>query len=620
MSGDGDLEEEEATEDDDDVRYMGDILGDCGDEDDLVFDDAMRSEDAAALVEMMSNSELQARCERCCGATKAQQMQRHYSSFTGHDLGAAVEVVVTKYGAPHLRPSTIAERSRSEGSADGACMSLVQLLAYMAGEVVRDLFNMGKSHTLRGEFSQAADCLARAIAADPEFPEPYNVLGRVYLEQGDVRSGIQMYERCIELAPSAATPAHNRLLCLNYPHGVPMRDLFEAHKSWGQWFNTQFLHIGEFEDWPNVSSGSGRVRIGYISPDFCDHSTAFFAQCLLEHYDKDRFDVFVYSNAMRQDSVTESLRSLLPSENWRHVVGSSACEVAKLIRDDGIGMLIDLAGHTADNRLDVMVLKPAPVQFTYIGYPNTTGLKAVDFLISDATVDPPDTEQEEFTERLVRLPGCFLCYSPPARFPRVQWKGLEQERVTFGSLSNLAKLSAPCISLWARVLAQVPGSRLVLKAHGFQSSDVQAKFLEQFKSHGVSGEQLELCCPSPKFEALEVYNDIDIALDTFPYAGTTTVCEALFMGVPVISLQGDVHRSRVGSSLLAAVGLSRFVAGTEDAYVEKASYLAVDREALAVLRSTLHEKFLASPLCDGQSFMRKSFEPAILKAFDSIGK
>jgi len=612
------VEEAAKEEDEDDVRYMGDILGDFEGEDDLVFDDGMRSADAATLVELMANAEFQARCERCCGAARAQAMRSQYSSFTGNDLGAAVEVVVTKYGAPHLRPISIAERSRSGDSADGACMSIVQLLAYMTAEVVQDLYNTGKTYVLGGEFSQAIDCLTRAIAADPSFPEPYNVLGRAYLEQGDVRSSIHMYERCIELAPSAATPAHNRLLCLNYPHDVPAGDLFEAHKSWGQWFDTQFQHIGAFEDWPNVTSGSAHVRIGYISPDFCDHSTSFFARCLLEHYDRDRFSVFVYANTMREDGVTESLRSMIPTENWRHVVGLSALEVAKLIREDGIRILIDLAGHTADNRLDVMVLKPAPVQFTYIGYPNTTGLKAVDFLISDAQVDPPEIEREQFTERLVCLPGCFLCYSPPARFPAIQWKGPKEGQITFGSLSNLAKLSAPCISLWARVLAQIPGSRLVLKAHGFQSLDVQAKFLERFKSHGVSGEQLELSGPSPRFEALQFYNDIDVALDTFPYSGTTTVCEALLMGVPVISLQGDLHRSRVGASLLAVVGLSRFVAGTADEYVEKASHLAGDKEAMVALRSTLHDTFLTSPLCDGRGFMRKAFEPAILKAVQSM--
>jgi len=421
---------------------------------------------------------------------------------------------------------------------------------------------------------------------------------------------LRMYERCIELSPSSKNPSQNRLLALNYLHDVSPTQVFEAHRAWGERFSAE---LGpEYVDWLCPRVAHRRLRIGYISPDFFHHSVSFFAHCLLEHRNREQFEVILYSNTSREDDKTELFKSMVPEGNWKQIVGRTAHEVASMIREDRIDILIELAGHTANNRLDVVALKPAPVQFTYVGYNNTTGLKAVDYRITDAKVDPPNTEQQ-FTEELVRLPGCFLCYTPPARIPEVEsLPALREGFVTFGSFSCLAKISAPCVALWARILREVPGSRLLVKNKGFYSPDVQAQFTNQFRSHGIAEHRLKLLSLAPtSFEHLKVYNEVDIALDTFPYANTTTTCETMLMGVPPICLTGKTHGSRVGVTLLNAIGLSEFVSENQDEYVQKAKGLASDLQTLSMLRQNMRRVLMSSTLCDGPSFMRDKFEPVL---------
>jgi len=291
-----------------------------------------------------------------------------------------------------------------------------------------------------------------------------------------------------------------------------------------------------------------------------------------------------------------------------------ARDVANLIREDHIDILVELAGHTANNRLDVVALKPAPVQISYIGYNNTTGLGAVDYRITDAVVDPPTSEQE-FSEELVRLPGCFLCYTPPSHIPEVgELPAFRNNFVTFGSFSCLAKIGEPCVALWARVMHEVPGSRLLVKNKGFYSLDVQATFINQFKAHGIAEHRLKLMALAPtSFDHLNIYNEMDVALDTFPYSNTTTSCETMLMGVPVVCLTGATHGSRVGVTLLTAIGLPDFVAQTQEEYAIKAKDLATNLPALAMLRQNLRQIMLSSPLCDGPSFMREKYEPMLME-------
>lgn len=479
------------------------------------------------------------------------------------------------------------------------------------------LNNLGVAYTTTGHLTEALEYLSRAVAVAPTYAEAYNNLGWLFWDHGDMAQALRMYERCIELSPSSKNPSQNRLLALNYLHDVSPERVFEAHKAWGERFSNE---LGlPFTEWHVTRNSRRKLRIGYISPDFFQHSVSFFAQALLEHRTQDMFDVILYSNTTREDDKTELFKTMVPEGCWRKIVGQTAHEVANMIREDRIDILVELAGHTANNRLDVIALKPAPVQITYIGYNNTTGLGAVDYRITDAVVDPLDTEQP-FSEELIRLPGCFLCYTPPARYPDVdQLPALREGFITFGSFSCLAKIGQPCIALWARVLREVPGSRLLVKNKGFYSAEVQANFVSQMKSHGIPEHRLKLMSLAPtSFEHLRIYNEVDIALDTFPYSNTTTTCETLLMGVPAVCLAGNTHGSRVGVTLLTAVGLSDLIASSKDEYVHKAKGLASDLTMLANLRQSLRPMLFASTLCDGQGFVKDKYEPALRERWQAF--
>jgi len=474
------------------------------------------------------------------------------------------------------------------------------------------LNNIGMVYTATGRLQEALEYLSRAVVAAPTYAEAYNNLGWLFWDEGDLGQALRMYERCIELAPTSKNPGQNRLLALNYVQDVPTTLIYEAHRAWAERFSSDLPQ--PYTNWTVQRSVDRQLRIAYISPDFFHHSVSFFCHCLFEHRNRDKFDIFLYSNTSREDDKTELFKSMVPENRWKKVVGRSPQEVANMMREDQIDILVELAGHTANNRLDVAVLKPAPVQFTYIGYNNTTGLGAIDYRVTDAIVDPVDTEQE-FSEELVRLPGCFLCYTPPDKLPDVDPLPAAREGcVTFGSFSCLAKLNPQCVALWARVLQEVPTSRLLIKAKGFYSRDVQVKFMNQFERFGIRAHRLKLVSlTTTSFDHLKTYNEVDIALDTFPYSNTTTTCESLVMGVPTICLSGRTHGSRVGCTLLAAIGLSEFVAETQEEYVEKAKGLASNLHQLSELRQNLRRTLMASKLCDGPNFVRNRYEPMLVE-------
>eukprot|EP00928_Gymnodinium_smaydae_P044452 TRINITY_DN29655_c0_g1_i1.p1 TRINITY_DN29655_c0_g1~~TRINITY_DN29655_c0_g1_i1.p1 ORF type:complete len:1011 (+),score=223.22 TRINITY_DN29655_c0_g1_i1:62-3034(+) len=473
------------------------------------------------------------------------------------------------------------------------------------------LNNLGVLLATAGRLQEALHYLTRAVEVAPNYAEAFNNLGWLFWDRGDLAQALRMYEKCIELSPTAKNPGQNRLLALNYLPDMPPNLVYEAHRAWGERFCRE---VGApFDTWPWLNPSADaerRLRIAFISPDFFHHSVSFFIHCVLDHRTPELFDVFLYSNGAREDDKTELFKQSVGEARWRKVLGVGAHEVAKMLRDDCIDILVDLAGHTANNRLDVMALKPAPLQFTWIGYNNSTGLGAIDYRITDGVVDPVNTEQE-FVEELVRIPGCFLCYTPPAVIPDVgPLPAFRNGSVTFGSFSCLAKISAPCVALWARVLNETPGSRLLVKNKGFYAREVQVHFTNLMRAHGIHENRLKLLALAPtSFDHLNIYNEVDIALDTFPYVNTTTTCETLLMGVPVVTLTGNTHGHRVGETLCKTVGLPESVAKTQDEYVQKACSLASDLVKLSALRQGLRQRLLASPLCDGPGFVKGKVEP-----------
>lgn len=350
--------------------------------------------------------------------------------------------------------------------------------------------------------------------------------------------------------------------------------------------------------------GERKLRIGYISPDFREHAVANFLSPFLQEYSKLDFTVYCYMTG-QADEVTKRFRRFAVA--WRDIRGLGAQEAARRIYEDHIDILVDFSGHSQDSCLPVLAYRPAPIQLSGIGYVNTTGLHEVDYFISDACCMPPGEKAHGFTEQIARLPHSHLCYAPellhrlpaPGTVPPAQSNGF----VTFGSFNNFAKVSDETLLLWRAVLEQVPRARLVIKGKIASIPDGRNRVLERFRDFGIDGSRLELRPYSPDY--LEQYRDIDIALDTAPYTGGLTTCEALVMGVPVVSLRGTTHGSRFGASILENAGVSELVAESEMEYVNKAVQIARTPSILAQFHAGLREALLHSRLMDSAGYMRE---------------
>jgi predicted O-linked N-acetylglucosamine transferase (SPINDLY family) len=463
-------------------------------------------------------------------------------------------------------------------------------------------YNLGSVLALEGKTDQALAHYERALALDPDYAEVHNNLGNVLMLQGRIDQGVTQYERALALKPDFAV-AHNGLLFAhNYLSDKVPAAVLAAHLDFARRWEAPLARF--IQPHPNDRSPERRLRIGYVSGDFRQHSVGYFIEPVLAQHDHQRFEIFCYSNDLKEDEVTARLQS--HADHWRRLVGLSDEAVAQQIRADQIDILLDLSGHTRGNRLLAFARQPAPVQVTWLGYPATTGLSAMDYRITDGFADPIGMTEHLHSEKLVRLPECFSCYRPPSGAPEVS--GLPARAkgyVTFGSFNNLAKTTPEVMAVWAKILQAVPGSRLTLKNTGLGGGSVQQRVRETFRGLGVAPERLELLGndPSPRTH-LERYWSIDIGLDPFPYNGATTTCEALWMGVPVVALAGKAHAGRVGVSQLSNLGLTELVGNTTEEYIAVALRLARDLERLSQLRAGLRARLAASPLTDAPRFTR----------------
>ncbi len=459
--------------------------------------------------------------------------------------------------------------------------------------------NLGTLLKEQGLSESAIDCYQQALRIKPENIEVLNNVAAALTNQGRLVEAITRYRQVRALDRDRTLANSNWFFALNYSADYDAAAIFAEHRRWGE----QHEHATRPTAYPNTPDPERRLRVGYVSPDFRNHSVAFFIESVLAHHDPERFDVICYANVERPDAATARLQK--QAHRWRDIFTKSDEEVQKIICADGVDILVDLAGHTAHNRLLVFAHKPAPIQVTYLGYPNTTGLSAVDYRITDSWADPPG--QEAFhTETLVRLPRGFLCYTPRPNVPTIASLAAPQAGlITFGSFNAMPKITPQTIALWTKILRALPNSRLVLKNKSLRDLATLQRCQALFEEHGIPAARLELMEILPTAEDhLDLYNRIDIALDTFPYNGTTTTCEALWMGVPVVTLEGDRHAGRVGVSLLNQVGLTELIAKTPEDYVQIAVSLANDLDKLATLRSGLRERMANSPLCDGKGFTR----------------
>jgi predicted O-linked N-acetylglucosamine transferase (SPINDLY family) len=483
-----------------------------------------------------------------------------------------------------------------------ASISSFKIALDLNPEYVEAAYNLGVACQFQGELTQAMRWYEYTLSRNPDHYQAFTNQLAIYKDMGEIQKAVDGFIKSIQIHPESAIVHSNLLLCLGYLVGVTPQNMFDYHREWAERHAARSVCAGK--DFLNARTLNRRIRIGYLSPDFRSHSVAFFIHPVLYRHHREQFEVYCYSDVQKPDDVTRLMMST--ADHWRDILRQTDDEVFQRIREDRIDILVDLTGHTANNRMKLFSRKPAPVQVAYLGYPNTTGLTAMDYRITDSEADPEGLSDACYTERLVRLPGGFLCYQPPVPTPDVsEAPVLSNGYVTFGSFNNRAKINSSVIAVWSALLLQVPGSRLILKSSIVSDADARANLLSQFVLHGVETSRIEVAPYLPFQEHLKLYQRVDIALDTFPYNGTTTTCEALWMGIPIITLSGETHASRVGASILHQVGLTEGIATSEIGYIEAAKTLAADVNRLCQQRRTLRLKMLSSSLMDQNAFIVK---------------
>ncbi|MDC1428133.1 tetratricopeptide repeat protein [Rhodospirillaceae bacterium] len=455
----------------------------------------------------------------------------------------------------------------------------------------------------------------RSLVLQPDHPKAYNNLGNASMGLGQHKEAITHFDRAIQLKKDYAEVYSNKYFCLHYSSIFSPSDIFIQHTEFERVFGhskkIQHFSLGEKEPLKE------RLRIGYVSPDFKEHSVSYFFEPLLKNHNAERIETFCYYNDIILDETTDRLQRY--SDHWRSIIGLSDVDVIKLIQKDRIDILVDLAGHTGKNRLLVFAQKPAPIQVTWLGYPNTTGLSAIDYRLTDNVADPIGIGDELYSEILFRLPNGFQCYGGDlVVVPELELPMKRNSYVTFGSFNNLSKMTPEVIKVWSKILHSVPNSRLLLKAK--QLNHDAAYYLNFFEEEGISEDRLKLVGRvSDKNDHLNLYKSIDIGLDPFPFNGATTTCEALWMGVPVITLRGNQHVGRVGASILTNIGFTELIAPSIEDYVEIAIKMASDEEYLQTTRHGLRERMQNSPLCNANIFA-KDIEAAYYKMWDKYVK
>jgi len=491
-----------------------------------------------------------------------------------------------------------------------------------------------------GDFDRSEDVFRRALAVDPRNADAMCGLAGMMMVSGRQREAVELFRQAGREHPENREVSGRLLSALNYSADASPEEVFEAHTRWGR-------QVMALPDAPaqartgqlglvappapfaftNAKDPDKKLRVGLLSTDLFEHSVAYFLRSLLRWRDAARIEFICYSTTNKSDWMTAQLKSA--ADGWRVLAGLDDRGVVDKIREDRLDILVELGGHTANGPLIALRRRAAPVQVDYLGYPNTSGLPTIDWRIVDAATDPPGAEKY-CTEKLARLEDCFLCYSGAEEQPedqRGRWnqwaaawgtpgaiappEQVATPTITFGSFNSIRKIGPEVVHTWSRILKSVPGSKLFIKTKGIGTPAARRNFETAFAREGIEPGRVELLeAVTYKSEHLRSYERVHIALDTFPYNGTTTTCEAMWMGVPVITLAGNTHAGRVGVSLLQAVGLPELIAKTPDDYISLAAGLAQDGARLAELRASVRDRMAGSALCDGKAFAAK-FESAL---------
>jgi predicted O-linked N-acetylglucosamine transferase (SPINDLY family) len=519
------------------------------------------------------------------------------------ERGKLEEAVPAYRRALQLRPdlanahNNLGNALRDQGKPEEAAACYRRVLA-LRPDLADAHNNLGAALKDLGKLDEATSALRQALALRPAFAEAFGNLGNVLKEQGRLDEALVLYERALELKPDFAEAHSNLVMSQHYQDRISNAELLAAALRFGR----RFEEAAPARNFSNDGTGARRLRIGYVSGDFRRHPVGYFLAGVLAAHDPAAVEVFCYANQVKTDDMTLRLREA--ADHWRGVAGLSDADAAALVMKDGVDILIDLAGHTAKNRLPLFALRAAPVQVSWLGYFGTTGLGAMDYLLMDEWAAPAGAERW-CAEALVRLPHGRFCYAPPDYAPEVaDSPALRNGHVTFGSFNNVVKIGPDVVRLWAAVLAAAARARLMLKWKSLDDENERRRLREAFTAAGVDPARLELRGFSPHREMLAEYGDIDVALDPFPFGGGLTSCEALWMGVPVVTLPGDRPASRQTVGFLDLLGLSDCVATSPADYVARCIALAADHLRLADLRRSIRARMMASPLCDGPLFAR----------------
>lgn len=563
----------------------------------------------------------------------------HYGGMTAllrHRAGEAEQLLAR---ALELNPASVETAMGlgvariAKGDAPGAEAGLAALTTRQP-QLAEAWHYLALAIETQGRFDDAIAARKRAVELDPRFLPGWIDLGSTLSTIARLTEALACFSTALRLDPNNVTARVGRAITLYKCHRVPetaaelaavlnrdpgqfeawslrllalnnlpqftREQIFAEHQAYGRMAGAPVNAV-----WPNLPDPNRRLRVAFLSPDLREHSVAYFIEPLLQHLDRTAFEIVLYHDHAQVDHVSARLRGL--AAIWRNFAGQVDAMVEPVVKADAPDVLVDLTGHAGTNRLRLLARRLAPVQINYLGYPNTTGIPAMDYRFVDAVTDPGPEADRFATEQLVRFAPTAWAYLPPASMPEVTPPPSRTDgAVTFASFNNFPKVTAEWLREWARILALVPNSRLLIKASGLGEPAVREPVLARLRASGLPVERVEVMPRTPDAAShFSLYGNVDVALDTFPYDGTTTTCEALWMGVPVVTCAGERHASRVGASLLTAIGRREWIADTADDYVRIAVALATDREKLACVRAGLREEMKRSTLLDHAAQARR---------------
>ncbi len=499
-----------------------------------------------------------------------------------------------KESTRHPRAWMLLARSLlNEHRTEEAAVVLRQAVTAVAGSA--DLHALlGTAEDRLANLPSAIAAFGQALRLSPS-ANVWNALGVAYMNLASHDRSIQAFRNAMALDPAFAAAHSNLLMTLHYQTNITPDQIFQEHLGYAR------QHAGTPK--PSTLSRAmppARIRIGYLSPRFGEGPIAHFVLPLLRHHDHSKFEIFCYSTSDHEDAATVEMKAC--ADAWRACASMSDDSLAGAIQSDAIDIMVDLVGHCPGNRLQMLSRRVAPVQVTWMDYVDTTGLEAIDYILTDEGHTPTITPQR-YSEKVVRLRDVRLCYEPTRPLPAIAPPPcLRRGFATFGCFNRLSKFGPLVLDTWADIMRRLPTSRLLLKATAFASSETRADVRHRFAMRGIADDRIELRPFSDERTMLEEYADVDLALDPFPYNGCTTTCDALVMGVPVVSLAGSTLAGRHGASILGAVGLDMFLAPSLDAYKSRAIALAEARDQLVGFRGSLRDLMLASPMCDARAF------------------